>query len=200
MLSLDVILTFVTIAAMLYAVLAIGLETYNPIEQGKLLLARLGVLKGIAIVVIVLMGTVLLTNKVEASEYNFEMEVGLDLPMGSNNIGCIVEGDQTASNINIRALMPGSTFRYGLIYNHQSCAANDDWRTSDRIGATALLDYQYFRFEIAAQTWKEGQARFPITGYTKLYTRDQYQFVGFVQKQFGTYNEASYGVALNWRF
>ena len=200
MLSVDAALTFTTIALMLYGVLAIGLETYNPIHQIKLLRKRLGVLKGIAIVVTVLMGTVVLTNRVEASEYHFEMEVGLDLPVGQNNIGCIASGDQIASNINIRALMPGGTFRYGLIYNHQSCAANDDRRTSDRIGATALLDYPYFRFEIAAQTWKDGQARFPITGYTKLYTRDQYQFVGFVQKQFGTYNEASYGLALNWRF
>jgi len=197
---LDAIYTIVTIGLMLYAVLAIGLDTYNPLEQYKALMARLGVLKGIAIVVTVLLATILLTNKVEASEYHYEMEVGLDLPIWDNNIGCVLEGDQTASNINIRALMPGDVFRYGLSYNHQSCAANDDKRTSDRVGITGLLDYRYFRFELSAQTWKDGETRIPITGYTKLYTHNQYQLVGFVQKQFGTYNEASYGLALNWRF
>ena len=54
---LDVLFTLLTIGLMLYAVLAIGLETYDPIEQFHILSKRLGVLKGIAIVVIVFLAT-----------------------------------------------------------------------------------------------------------------------------------------------
>jgi hypothetical protein len=197
---LDFIYAFGTITTMLYTVLAIGFETYNPIEQVKALSKNLGIFKGIAIVVVILISTILLTNKVEAAEYNYEMEIGLDRPFSGTNIGCVVTGDQTASNINIRALMPGDVFRYGLSYNHQSCAANEDWRTSDRLGLTALLDYPYIRIETAIQTWKDSQTRIPITVYVKMLTLDQYQFVSFIQKQLGTYNEESFGVALVWRF
>ena len=197
---MDLILAMGTIAIMLWVVVYLGTGEANLITQAQYLLRNKSILLGIGIVVTVLLSVIFITNKAEAEPYRYEVEVGLDRPLVSNNIGCVIEGDQTASNINARVLFGEGILRYGVIYNHQSCAANEDWRTSDRIGLSVMMDYPLLRIETSAQTWLEGELRIPVTAYYKIYTLDQYQFVGFLQKQFGTYNEASYGLALNWRF
>ncbi len=194
----DLFLAVTTILGFLYLVLYLGTGDLNPIKQFKFIFEKKDILLGVAVVLLITVLILGLTNKAEAFEYEFEL--GLDQPIGSNNIGCVIEGDQTASNITLRALKDFWYLSYGVSYNHQSCAANEDWRTSDRIGLTAISSYNRYRLEISAQTWEDKQVRMPITFYADIYSVGQYTLASFIQKQYGTYEESSRGLALNWKW
>ena len=198
----DVFLFLSTVVFMLYLTAVAAFDEINPIKQVRRLLHNHDVLAGVVTVGIIAGVLLLLTNDVEAGSVRAEIELGLDRPFGAINVGCKADGDQTASNITIRAIEFAEPlgWHYGLAYNHQSCALAEDYNTTDWMGVTLLYDWPRLRLEGALQWEKRDLWRAPLTVYVKVYEFNQYRFSVFIQRQFGHIEESSFGAAVSWQF